>query len=545
MELLSQVLSELSVEEIFKKRRVCKFWKLTIDDYMKFNFRSFAAYQNDLPINKTWFSTDERVLYKQEIKRTMKMSSDFKELSENRLNGYISTIPSNFIKYLYVDAELSSEFLQTVNHLTQLERLRFRTAYLDRTVVLKLSRLQILDLDIGGKRVDQQLILDTERLTNLRVQCTDTLGFLQFNYPLQITYVEAYAFHPEIRQFLNLEYFYCVYLTDHIDYFSLSFFPQLKELHFNRNGYCLPALISQQREYNRTVKIYYLGVNVSNLDEPIDLNPKSRPHILGEDQVRLMFSNYSNLASRLPFARQLQYSTLRQQLQYSTLRQQIIPEDFHQRLINLVSLSTSGDVDEEHLIEFLERCSNLNRLTISFTNQRFYFKLPELCPRILYLKILVYDSNTPNISKFDFIHRLKYLHGCYIDLKVRDAGDFRFVKKTYKELKFLKKFEFKLQNCEHVQIVYRFDHDKFKLELINYVNYLDDLEEIEQIFFPSTDPLYKIKSNAKRFLSKNFFLSDKSDVFLDKKTLRFTMSQLFNILIVFLSLFLVLMFSFL
>lgn len=492
--------SHLTIDELLQCRRVSKRFKFVIENLI--NYKTFAVYQHSLPINKTWFSTvDERVLSDANLNQRMRVNSDFRETSESKLQILFSTMLGN-LRSLYVSTTfpLSVEFLDGLQHL---ERLRVCLS-LEEDTHLALPNLQILDLrtpESGGSNRGK-LVLDAKKLTRLRVKSSKLFNHLELRHPDSLVYLESPQFHNKIKAFAaNLEYLFFDQLknvdilqqADGIDDQFLVPFTKLKELHFNASIQAFEVIsrslaVLQEKPSRDAPKIYLLGVHFDRLPEHLPNESStfgnSLTCYLWPHQIRLLLSNYSRTARVLPFITQLKYCNLKDER---------IPDDFASKFVNLKRFDIADTENPSHLFGLLKHCKNLVHLQANYPSfgQDFYNSLPQFVPQILTLDISVPHERVRCLN-FDFIFGFPYLHNfrtnCYCGFQ--DRTGFKLVKRSFKELKFLRTFDCSAYGSGFKVKVYP-DYGKYFLKKYenseSFVEFFYNLDQVEFLLYRSSE----------------------------------------------------------
>lgn len=109
VELLSSILRDhLTLDELLACRCVSKKFRYVVKNLI--SYKSFCVYEQYLPVNKIWFSTDDEfVLRRAGLRQVMRMSLDLRNAEhpvrrvaqELRLCFLLSTILSR-VKWLYI-----------------------------------------------------------------------------------------------------------------------------------------------------------------------------------------------------------------------------------------------------------------------------------------------------------------------------------------------------------------------------------------------------------------------------------------------------------
>lgn len=419
--------SQLTIDELLICRCVSKKFRYLIDNLII--VQSFCVYEHYLPINKIWFSTaDQFVLARGTLHQAMQLHRP----DELKLCFLLSTATLARLKSLYISTSfcLSPRLVASLNQLVALERLRINLLIEERSdLVLSLPALKILDCWLGSKRENREnaLILVCPQLDRLRIRYGDTFGHLEIVHPETVVYLECPRLDRKIKRFINLEILFCQFIKeDAIEDDFLSSLSKLKELHFDSKD-AFDKLARLRPQPDRPA-LYLLGVRLERLPS-YELHSMS--HILWPDRARLLFSNYTNIAQRLLFVRQLHYEPL---------KDRPVPADFAGRLVNLNHFLVCDTHNVPHLIELLARLRNIINLTFQFTNfgQNIFNTIPVHCPYVLCLRINSSDHQTNSLN-FEFLFRFRFLHEFHTNHQFnRNSVD--LIQRLFKRLNFFCSF---------------------------------------------------------------------------------------------------------
>ena len=201
-----------------------------------------------------------------------------------------------------------------------------------------------------------------------------------------------------IDKFINLE---CIYVKKANCPWNgrLLELPKLNEMHFlTIEQEQLFKLLDEKKKKGKksNVSLYMFGILVDSTD---DVNSfYSEDDIDCVNRTQQIALNYSRTSPILPWIYAINYSTL-----VSILGK--IPDDFHLRFMNLLTVKVHQKVDEKQFIEFLNKYQCLKTLQIRAEfSLNFYETLHVTCPMLESLFI-----EETEMFEIDFILKLKNL----------------------------------------------------------------------------------------------------------------------------------------
>lgn len=460
-EILAMIFSFLTVREQFNCIRVCKRFHVIISNS---KLRNLVVAQDSLPVNERWSFTFEQVSIRSSI-----INLDLGLIERQLRRSVFSSLRSLFISLCNL-SYLSASFVDCLNRLELLQRLELPLILLNSRRTLALANLKIFGLkQVHGNR----LSLRTPKLTSLRLQspCFDLLEIV-FGEVLQM--LDCVEFNMCINQFVNLEYLFCLSITDLNEDFLMNL-PQLKELHFERDHFTFYSLANQQRLLNRAgLKLYYQGVlSRGYLEQNLNYGSGS----LNEENV----STYLNgeIANRL----NIKY------INFNCLEQKQIPDDFLKKFVHLTGVWVERKVEDSlKFANFLSDCPNFSFLKLNFSGlpPAFYSVLSTLCASLSHLEIKDQPDLINEIS-FDFILNFEHLTALATNKRI----SIEFVYQTFKELKYFYSFTFRgcypdsaadekgSENRENAEMikVHCFKQN-FEVRMNDEILFFDTLEEL-------------------------------------------------------------------
>lgn len=446
LELISFILNgHLTIDQLLICRCISKKFCYVIDNLI--GFHSFCIYELYLPWNKIWFSTTNHyVLTRSTLHRVMQMTRKVEQ--EPKLYHLLATATLSRLKSLYINMGscLSTRLVDSLNQLICLEQLRM-SVFIDEKLdllVLSLPHLKILDCWVGSKMRESQLTLVCPKLDRLRIRYEDTFRHLEIVHPESIVHLQCPVLDRKIKELINLEVLYCQFpKEDAIEDDFLVSLPKLQELHFDSKD-AFVKLAEQRRQYNQELDqrkrpqsyqpaLYLLGVR---LDQLPAYQLRSMSHILWSDRAKLLFSNYSNIARLIPFARQLHYEIFKNEPTPPGWR----PSHFAERLVNLNHFLVYDTRDVTHLIDLLSSLRNIINLTFQFTKfgQNIFNSIPFHCPNVLCLRINLSDELTNSLT-FWFLLRFEFLHEFHTNHHF-DRTHSKVIQRLFKRLQYFCSF---------------------------------------------------------------------------------------------------------
>lgn len=419
--MITIILNHLSVRDKLSGRLISKKFKSIVDSHVKV-YRLTALGPNSTQFSKNWFYTnlpnDEHDLI------FIRMDFLHSRLNEQRI---FCRLRSLFISFEDSDQEL--DFARGLNHLKQLNQLNIHSTKLKESATLSLSQLEILSLE----SVSGAIRLDTPKL--FAFKSDQKLNNLQFIHPQTIRYL--FLNHDNgVEQFVNLE----VLLSSNYSFFRpelLRKLTKLKELQAFREATGdgeYDDLIVFDRVYREKQRLGLTDLKMVVSGLPYEYYQNAFHH---EDEGYLILENYANTVEVLPFVKRLDYSDLLQVFVNG------LPASLPFKLPNIQEVSCLDAVTElDDFFHFLKNCKSLNSLTFdcrSFTDQRHYDRLPDVCKKLSFLNLIITDKSVS--VNFEFILRFRFLCGLVLKRELTyELIELLFTKlRTFKLLNFIYK----------------------------------------------------------------------------------------------------------
>lgn len=391
-------------------------------------------------IRGRWFHTDRPFNYKDAIT----MSTFNAVRSKFQLE--------KFLKRLHFDGWHSYDSYEyykqlKLNRFTQLEELKINSN-IPRSVnltlegnAIRLPNLKILDIvDYDFSRYaddyDQKIVLATPQLKALK---SDSLKYISLAHPDTITYLELDFYHSAAAiapSFTNVQYLKIVREVPQ-SHTILSDYLRLRTFVCNqlwgavsptRRLPLIRGIFDQKRIFKRPeLRIYYHSVELVDATKIDEF--ESAKSIL-----RFQMQNYDNdtLCDNICFDTDdaFDYTELMELVNGRSLS-----NDFFVKFRNIRAVKVSGVVEQEHLLQFLNRLENLTALQLidADLDQSFFDALPEECSQLAQLHM-----RNSTIASYDFLFKLKLLERFSIEHNSSEFFDFSL--RLFKELKYFWEF---------------------------------------------------------------------------------------------------------
>lgn len=420
-EMITIILNNLSIRDKLSCRLVSKKFKLIIDNHVKVH-RLTALGPSSTQFSKNWFYTN----LSNEEHDLVFIQMDFLYGKLNELHIFCR-LRSLFISF--EDSVQELDFERSLNHLKQLKELNIHSTKLKESTTLSLSQLEILSLE----SVSGTIKFDTPRL--FAFKSDKKLTDFQFVHPQVIKYL-VLNHDAGVEQFVNLE----VLLCSNYSFFRpelLRKLTKLKELQAFREATSdgeYDDLIVFDRVYQEKQRLGLVDLKMIVSGLPYEYYQNAFHH---EDESYLILENYGNTIQVLPFVKRLDYSDLLQVFVNG------IPASLPMKLPNIQEVSCLDTVIElDDFFGFLKNCQSLNSLTLdcrSFSDQRHYDRLANLCEKLTFLHLIITDKSV--CINFDFVLRFKFLCGLVLKRELPyELIEALFTKlRTFKLLNFIYK----------------------------------------------------------------------------------------------------------
>lgn len=484
-EIQVRILSYLDVNSLLRSRLVSKCFKknvnrvridsLVVNDHFSDSEYEYDAYKyfltNDLISNSVCLSTANLKFFESSLMRLILSKIRRLCFNDQDVDMQMNTV-NDF------DLELFNQF----KHLEHLEiGLRH---FFKINCRLQLPNLQVLSFKKAF--YFNHLQLECPNLYAFRSE-NSSLQFIQFYWPEKITHLfirNELDFISSISQFVNLVYLFL------IDGFILSTclpdflnFNRLEELHLgSAKSDVISAIWNKRQTANLDFDIYLKGFRVDKKD---DLKPFIRELSYGGEARDFQPSNFTEfLLTKYSRTCEVMNDIIIKQIDYNTIMEFELPNDFHQKVININLLKVKGNdskstFNEREFINFLKKIKGLISLQIDnvLFDKFFYNNLNAMQPLLKVLRITFLDSETS--IPLDFLLNLKRL--MIFKTNVRIRAD--LVKDLFNQL----------ENFESFSFVYRDQDLKIRRERKNFrLTGFDDLKFDDLDFIVSL--LRKLKS---------------------------------------------------
>lgn len=434
VELLEMIFDRLSIDQIDQCRMVCKKWQFIIDCLM--NFDCLVIYKNFLPVNQTFFPTNQRVSLRYLINSDQLFTdrSKFKKVIFSKFKRIYLYSGLKAVRFTNLSAFYSAILpglpsckmafdMTMLNYLSQLEELHFGWFKIEGSCRLSLPNLKTFKIcqPIGG-----EITLDTPRLTDISFMIYIGINLL---HPETIETLEVKAGNFARHMFresymseflMSLNGLKCLLIETSrpeidsemmrtrgvIEFLRV----RVKEIHFlgiTDYSRALCQVMKELKEQSKQIKIYFNGLDCLRnlLDEPIDSeNLLNRRPLVTKNQLKLYLT--SAISEPLPL-----YT-----VNYNLIEELIITS-FYKREPNLFSARKLPRLevvivkeqvkDELTFSRWLSGSNTLLEIQFDYPlSQEFYTSLlPATCPN---LQCLRFNFNAP--LDFLFLLKLKFLY---------------------------------------------------------------------------------------------------------------------------------------
>lgn len=379
-EMLCAVFSSLSPRDLLEKKSVCKLWNEMIS-LMKIERLSVDA---DLVEKERWYHSN-RPGSESELCHPNLFVTHHKKPAFSKLK-YLKLYNRLWIGKL---KGFDLNELNTFKQLVHLELFYYRGEELH----LNLPNLQVLYLSWPTNHCSVEI--DCPNLRVLGNRENAETNSLLVHHPDTVRVLDTAKPSSQLTEFQNLE---CLrYRHFDIRFFDTSIllnFKKLKKIHYDFeleyfNGdldeveddfedtlQALRSFMQKRRTLGRShLTVYFSGLrldreDLSDIDFALDVHNRPK-FILNE---RLYMKNYDRLRNEMGFIDKVNYN----QLLCST---QVLPGDYFRRFFNLISVTATCPLNEQHFLEFLTNIERLIRLKLYDSNlsQGFFNSLPAFC----------------------------------------------------------------------------------------------------------------------------------------------------------------------
>lgn len=407
-EMLCEIFKHLDLEELLKKRSVCKLWNSLIGSMKVERLNVDLTYRSHKDWGAAWYETRRPQLERDICDPELLMALCKKPILSN-------------IKYLKINdpPQVSFEFMgfdfNDLNAFQQLVQLDLRTN--DQHLTLNLPNLQIFSLMKSND--EYSLKLNCPKLRVLRYYEPRAANKLVIENSDTIRSLDTSMFGAKLTRFKNVEILRCAspdpaFLDESI--FKLK---KLKTLHLNvplaraANEYVPPSLFdmvkgleefmkAKQRANRSDLEVYFAGVRMAKNDlSDIEANLGVR---IGNDRIlpeELYLKHYDRLQDDLDFVWRVDYNRL-------LALKNPLPTDYFDRFWDLKEVKIIGPVDEQHVLGFFQKARSLRTFDLHgpLFSQSFFDRLPDVCsPTILTLHECDEEKNAIQLN-FAFIGKL-------------------------------------------------------------------------------------------------------------------------------------------
>ena len=413
-ELYYHIFEHLNLEDLLNLRLVCAKFNYILRG---FKIKELVFYDKDFRANcfkSNWFYSNQSINFKNVIdtSRLRLLKSSFFNINLRRLK----------IIHLNGDCKIN---LKGLDKFCQLENFEIETDLhylINRRLSSKSLKILKIKLTKLNRKCSNFFEINCPILEALDLNC-DLNVYLKINCLSTIKYLSSYSYLNYFSIFKNLEHLK-LYRSTELNWNVISRFSKLKELHVHIDRSNSLADIQQNCALNKLdLKIYKKGLLAIN-GETFDYDK--------QDTLTLLMDNYSKTSDCLDFVCTIDYVKLMNLFDY------YLPANFFMKLNNIHEILVYNKIeDQAYLIQFIEECSNLNKLSIerSSLTQDFYDNLASVSS----LNHLAIHRQIG--LNFKFITKMRSLISFKTDQKLTLNKAFNFNRYDY-----LKKIEFKIKN---------------------------------------------------------------------------------------------------
>ena len=385
-------------------------------------------------------------------------------------NQMLSKLKQLSIDYLNLNRRNGNRknFLTFLKQLKELESLQIFSLQLDPKGVknISLPTIRILSiirfessgakLQVNAPELSKLAFLDAYPHNN-----NSRLDLLELVHPQTLEEIELKCYHPQLVRYSNLK---TIRFKNEKLQNSLSVerifidFPKLEFVYFGitkRNhfhfydeglftdyewlGQKLGELVRSRRKHrNLNVKLYVMDFKIENQTDIDDLFGSSSE--IDVDNTRLVLNNYGKLASVTTAIRKINY------IEVANYFGNTIPSDFHQRFVNIrsVSLDRKEDekspLDQNSFVNFIAKCQVLNVLELNHVDLDpvFYARLHLRCPYLSTLRIEL-EKKDKKLKDISFILSLQNLN----EFSINRPINFMLINRAFTDLK-----SFRILKCK-------------------------------------------------------------------------------------------------
>ena len=411
-EMVCELFKHLNLKQLLKMKSVCKLWNELISRMKIERLNVDVSYRCFNDRGEVWYET-HRPQLERDLCRPKLLIGLCKKPMLAALKYLKIYNPHNNVCF-----ELDDFDFNELNTLQQLVQLDLRAN--DQNLKLNLPNLQIFSLTRSND--DYSLSLNCPKLRVLRYYEPNGANSLHVQHPDTIRILDTSMSGGKLTRFRNVE----VLRTESLLDSSILKLKNLKTLHLNMPLAYAPDdyipeefyglvegiedFMQAKRRLNRSdLEVYFAGVRlVKNNLSDIESNLRVRigSHIEPE---ALYVKHFDRLQAEVGFFNRVDYNRL-------IALMKPLPEQFFERFWNLREVTVTSPVDEEHVLDFLQKIRLVRRLDLQgpLLTQAFFDRLPDVCsPTHFTLDECSEEKNTIQLD-FAFIGKLVKLSSAEI-----------------------------------------------------------------------------------------------------------------------------------
>lgn len=440
LEMIQMILRKLDVNDLLRLSLVNHKMYSIINDYFKIRclsvtdaYRCFTkmnfTFTFDLIENKYYFFTENVNFLQAKIMRSL--LSDLKQLYIDLPYPHFCTENPMF------------SFVNDLNQFTGLEQLQIQVLVIKKTGGLKLPNLKILSIS-RFRSNGNKLKLFTPKLTTFKTG--NALKLFDFMYEDKLISLSTDEYTPDVDKFVNLEYYYCKYLSKREESYELpneilDKLKSLKELHTYsraRKDTVTRILSSKNKLRRLDFNFYYGGLRIESINDINNYAITNSVFLFDiNSNINMFLVYYTKLAQQCPYVTEIDYSAL---IAFCDGK---FKDDFLDRFMNIKRIEISDVIkNADQLIQFIKRCRNLKWLKLenaSLDQVTFYDQLHRYQPNLTNLRIK--EKQELNLN---FILNFKHLNTFSTDQQV----PFALIQQAFYDLISFEKFQFKIKKKE-------------------------------------------------------------------------------------------------
>lgn len=474
----NHLFSYLDIKDLSNLKLVSKNFKKIIESYDILELSVLDDFSN-ASSKENWFSTTKST------KLTNLVYSSISYVPKNSSNNFLNLRHLRINFYGPINLKYLSTFIK-------LQILEVKAVILiSPNQLLNLPYLESLSLGFLNDFFESAcLTFDTFNLRNLAVYQDSSLNLINriiaFKNPLSICSLRLSKFDKNALIFKNLECLELEYL-DGLVTVDLEMFKKLNKLRIFSCHENFDDLKNIFQSKKNDLQVVLSGVKLNDVGKIEEYKQCNSYKNIHNKMFCFQMDNYNDLEDDLNFIK-----VLNAELVCKLFHN--LPADLFSKYTNIQELRIRSNVDEDQLICFIKKCSNLSHLKVfeSSISQEFYEQLPEIS-LLSFLQVNIKEVVDLN---FEFIKRMPYLRYLITDQCLLISENLRSIG--------IKKIRFKL-NDQLIDIT-KFGSDQFSVD--NPKNFgLPDKKhfKLNKLIQWSKDMKHETKPRRMRKLNLNCF----------------------------------------